>query len=94
MSGAYYNENNPFAAAWLRELVRFGQIAPGDVDDRDIEDVTADDLRGYQQHHFFAGIGTWSYALRVAGWPDGRAGLDGLVSMPAFQRGRPRHWVC
>ena len=35
----YYNENNPFAAAWLRELVKAGAIAPGDVDDRSIEDV-------------------------------------------------------
>lgn len=71
-SGAYYNEHDPFAAAWLRELIRCGQIAPGDVDERSIEDVCPDDLRSYTQCHFFAGIGVWSYALRRAGWDDTR----------------------
>lgn len=65
---AYYNEHDPFAAEWLRRLILFGHIAPGDVDERDIRDVSPDDLRGYEQHHFFAGIGVWSYALRRAGW--------------------------
>lgn len=69
---AYYNENDAFAAAWLRELIGAGHIAPGDVDERSIEDVQPSDLRGYTQHHFFAGIGVWSYALRLAGWPDDR----------------------
>ena len=69
---AYYNEHDREAAAWLRELVKEGLIAPGDVDERDIRDVRPDDLRGYTQHHFFAGIGTWSYALRRAGWSDDR----------------------
>jgi DNA (cytosine-5)-methyltransferase 1 len=69
---AYYNENDPFAAAWLRELIGWKFIASGDVDTRSIEDVTPDDLRGYTQHHFFAGIGVWSAALRRAGWPDDR----------------------
>lgn len=73
MRGAYYNENDPFAAAWIRELIAAGHIAPGDVDDRSIEDVNPDDLDGYSQHHFFAGIGVWSLALRSAGWPDDRA---------------------
>jgi hypothetical protein len=30
---AYYNENDPHAAAWLRELISGGHIAPGLVDD-------------------------------------------------------------
>jgi DNA (cytosine-5)-methyltransferase 1 len=47
-------------------------IAPGDVDERSIADVQPDDVRGYTQCHFFAGIGGWSYALRLAGWPDDR----------------------
>jgi DNA (cytosine-5)-methyltransferase 1 len=34
---AYYNEFDPFAAAWLRELMRAGHIAPGDVDERSIK---------------------------------------------------------
>jgi DNA (cytosine-5)-methyltransferase 1 len=70
---AYYNENDPFAAAWLRELIKAGLIADGEVDERDIRDVRAEDVRGFTQCHFFAGIGGWSYALRLAGWADDRA---------------------
>jgi DNA (cytosine-5)-methyltransferase 1 len=57
---AYYNEHDPFAAAWLRELIAAGHIAPGEVDERSIEDVTPNDLAGFVQCHFFAGIGIWS----------------------------------
>lgn len=67
---AYYNEFDPGAAAWLRELIKAGLIADGDVDERSIEDVCPADLLGYTQCHFFAGIGVWSYALRLAGWTD------------------------
>lgn len=67
---AYYNEFDPRAAAWLRMLIQDGLIAPGDVDERSIIDVKPEDLKGYTQHHFFAGIGVWSYALRNAGWSD------------------------
>ena len=67
---AYYNEFDPGAAATLRELINQKLIAPGDVDERSIEDVCATDLVGYDQCHFFAGIGVWSYALRLAGIPD------------------------
>ena len=68
----YYNENDPFAAQWLRNLIAGGHIPAGDVDDRDIQEVTPDDLKGYTQCHFFAGIGGWPYALKLAGWPDDR----------------------
>ena len=68
----YYNEFEPFAAQWLRELMADGLIAQGEVDERSILDVRPADLRGYDQCHFFAGIGGWSYALRLAGWPDDR----------------------
>lgn len=67
---AYYNEIDPFAAQWLRNLIEAGHIADGVVDERSIEDVSADDLAGFHQCHFFAGIGVWSLALRRAGWPD------------------------
>jgi DNA (cytosine-5)-methyltransferase 1 len=67
---AYYNEHDPFAAAWLRELIADDLIAPGEVDERSIEDVRPSDLAGFVQCHFFAGIGIWSLALRRAGWPD------------------------
>ncbi|HIG8166038.1 TPA: DNA cytosine methyltransferase [Klebsiella pneumoniae] len=69
---AYYNEIDPFAAQWLRNLIDAGHIAPGVVDTRSIEDVTPNDLTGFNQCHFFAGIGGWSLALRRAGWPDSR----------------------
>jgi len=68
----YYNDNDAKACAWLRELIAAGHIPAGDVDDRSIADVTADDLVGYTGVHFFAGIGGWAYALRLAGWPDDR----------------------
>ncbi len=67
---AYYNEFDRFAAQWLRNLIAAGHIAPGDVDERSISDVQSSDLAGYTQCHFFAGIGGWSLALRMAGWPD------------------------
>jgi DNA (cytosine-5)-methyltransferase 1 len=68
----YYNEHDPKAAAWLRELIAEGHIANGHVDERSISDVKPSELSGYTQCHFFAGIGGWSLALRLAGWPDNR----------------------
>jgi DNA (cytosine-5)-methyltransferase 1 len=68
----YYNEIDKFAAAWLRELMKAGQIPEGEVDERDIRQVQPADVRGFVQCHFFAGIGGWAYALRLAGWPDDR----------------------
>lgn len=67
---AYYNEIDPFAAQWLRNLIAAGHIAPGEVDERDIRTVSADDLVGFDQCHWFAGIAGWSLALRLAGVPD------------------------
>lgn len=69
---AYYNEWDKPAAAWLRELIKQGLIADGVVDERSITDIKANDLRGFSQCHFFAGIGGWSYALRLANWSDNR----------------------
>ena len=69
---AYYNEFNPGAVHMLRQLIKDGLIADGDVDERSITEVKADDLKGFTQCHFFAGIGGWSVALRQAGWPDDR----------------------
>ena len=81
---AYYNEFDPYAAAWLRNLISAGHIAPGDVDERSILDVRPDDLRGYTQCHFFAGIGVWSAALRGAGWPDDRPVWTGSCPCQPF----------
>jgi DNA (cytosine-5)-methyltransferase 1 len=96
---AWYNENDPKKAAWLRELMKANVIAPGEVDERSITEVRAGDLRGFRQCHFFAGIGVWSYALRwLVGWPDDRPVWTGSCPCPSFScagKGRgfddPRH---
>jgi DNA (cytosine-5)-methyltransferase 1 len=80
----YYNENDKFAAAWLKELIADGLIAKGEVDDRSICDVQKEDVIGYTQCHFFAGIGGWSYALRLAGWPDDREVWTGSCPCQPF----------
>ena len=53
---AFYSELDPFAAAWLRELIGEGLIPDGVVDERDIRTIAADDLRGYRSVHLFAGV--------------------------------------
>jgi len=83
-SAAYYNEIDPYAAQWLRNLISAGHIAPGDVDERSIEDVHPSDLIGYGQCHFFAGIGVWSHALRSAGWRDDRPVWTGSCPCQPF----------
>lgn len=83
-AAAYYNEIDPFAAQWLRNLIAGGHIAPGEVDERSIEDVTPDDLRGFTQCHFFAGIGVWSHSLRLAGWPDNKPVWTGSCPCQPF----------
>jgi len=81
---AYYNEIEPFAAQWLRNLISKGLIADGEVDERSIADVKPDDLIGFTQCHFFAGIGVWSYALRCAGWSDDRPVWTGSCPCQPF----------
>lgn len=88
---AYYNEFDPYAAQWLRNLIAKGLIADGHVDERSIAEVSADDLAGYRQCHFFAGIGGWSLALRLAGWDDDRPVWTGSCPCQPFSsaaRGR------
>lgn len=84
MPNCYYNENDRFAAEWLRGLIAAGHIASGHVDERDIRDVRPDDLAGYTQCHFFAGIGGWSRALRLAGWSDDRPVWTGSCPCQPF----------
>jgi DNA (cytosine-5)-methyltransferase 1 len=83
----YYNEHDPKKAAWLRELIKANVVAPGEVDERSILDVRPADLDGYVQCHFFAGIGVWSYALRNAGWGDGREVWTGSCPCQPFAVG-------
>ena len=83
----YYNENDRYAAQWLRNLIAAGHISDGMVDDRPIQEVRTADLAGYERCHFFAGIAGWDLALRLAGWvadtgnaerwPVGVTGQDG-----------------
>ena len=68
----YYNEFDPFAADWLENLIFAGEIPQGVVDRRSITEVMPGDLVGFTQCHFFAGIGGWPLALRMAGWPEDR----------------------
>lgn len=65
-----YNDFDPGAAAWLRELIAGGHIPEGQVDERSILDVEAGDTAGFRRCHWFAGIGGWAEALRLAAWPD------------------------
>lgn len=95
---AYYNEFDPVAAQWLRELINDDLIPDGYVDERSILEVTPDDLVGYAQCHFFAGIGGWPLALRQAGWPDGRPCWTGSCPCQGWSAagtgggfGDPRH---
>ena len=81
---AYYNEWDAYAAQWLRNLIAAGHLPAGDVDERSITEVQADDLKGYTQCHFFAGIGGWSYALSLAGWPADRPVWTGSCPCQPF----------
>ena len=80
----YYNEFDERAAAWLQALIDERHIPNGHIDTRSIRDVTAGDLAGYTQHHFFAGIGGWPLALRLAGWPESRAVWTGSCPCQPF----------
>jgi len=40
---AYYNEHDPYAAAWLRELIKANHITPGEVDERSIVKAVMDE---------------------------------------------------
>lgn len=79
-----YNEIDPFAAQWLRNLISEGLIAPGHVDERSISEIKPDELIPYTQCHFFAGIGIWALSLRRAGWPDDRPVWTGSCPCQPF----------
>jgi DNA (cytosine-5)-methyltransferase 1 len=81
---SYYNEHDPHAAKWLRALIAEGLIVEGFVDEKDIQDVRPSDLAGFTQCHFFAGIGGWSLALRLAGWSDDRPCWTGSAPCQPF----------
>jgi DNA (cytosine-5)-methyltransferase 1 len=91
MFSVYYNENDPYAAQWLRNLIDAGHIAPGFVDERSITDVRPR-----------RPLGICSVPLLRWNWADGLtphvlpAGLTTgllrhrLVPLPTLQRRRKR----
>lgn len=79
MGGIYYNEWDEPTAIWLRELGAGHHLPSGHIDTRSIRDVQPDDVVGYDQCHFFAGIGGWPLALRWAG----------LENVPGIWTGSP-----
>ena len=81
---AYYNEIDPYAAEHLRNLISAGVVAPGYVDERSIVDVEPAFLDQFVQCHFFAGVGIWSYALRLAGWSDDKPVWTGSCPCQPF----------
>jgi DNA (cytosine-5)-methyltransferase 1 len=81
---AYYNENDPYAASWLRRLIAANLITHGVVDERPIQQVKPDELRGYVCVHLFAGAGGWDLALKIAGWPVDRPVWTGSCPCQPF----------
>lgn len=65
----YYNEFDPKAAAWLRELIAQKLIPDGIVDERSIKEIQPHEITQYTQCHFFCGIAGWPLALQIAGIP-------------------------
>ena len=90
---AYYNDNSPDAAAWLRELIAAGLIMAGDVDERSIVDVRPADLKGFTRHHFFAGVAGWELALQLADWPDDRPVATASLPCQPFSNAGKRQGV-
>ncbi len=65
----FYNDNEPYVAEWLGNLIAGGHLPQGTVDARSILEIEPAELGSFRQCHFFAGIGGWPYALQLAGWP-------------------------
>lgn len=86
----YYNDNDPKCAAWLRALIAAKLIPEGEVDERSIKEIRPADLGGFAQCHFFAGIGGWSYALELTGWPTTRPIWTGSCPCQPFSIGGKR----
>lgn len=86
----YYNEIEPFAVAWLRNLMAAGHIPKGDIDDRPIQEVRPSELVGYTQCHFFAGIAGWPLALGLAGWGDRPVWTGSCPCQPFSAAGKQR----
>lgn len=80
----FYNEHDPDAAAWLRQLIVESLIPPGVVDQRSITEIQPHELSAFTQCHFFAGIGGWSLALQLARWDSARPVWTGSCPCQPF----------
>ena len=80
----YYNEIDPFAAQWLKNLCEKNLITSGNIDERSIKEVKGEELNGVIRSHFFAGIGGWDLALAIAGWPKDRQVWTGSCPCQPF----------
>jgi len=87
----YYNEWEKFPAQWLRELAADGLIPEGVVDERSITELRPEDLAGFNQCHFFAGIGGWPRALELAGIPADFPIWSGSCPCQPFSTAGKRH---
>ena len=63
-----YTDNDSFCCKVLRARIADGSLPEGDVLEKDIREVTTDDLAGYEVIHLFAGIGGFGLAQKWAGW--------------------------
>jgi DNA (cytosine-5)-methyltransferase 1 len=88
---AYRNDNDPFCAAWLRNMAARGLIEEGMTDERSIEQVDSTALDGFSRCHFFAGIGGWEFALSLAEWPDDAEVWTGSPPCQSFSAARSAH---
>lgn len=68
MIRAFYNDNDDKCCAWLSDLMDSGLITAGTIDNRSIDELSPNDLNGYDRVHFFAGIAGWEVALNLADW--------------------------
>jgi DNA (cytosine-5)-methyltransferase 1 len=81
----YFNEIDPFAAAWLRNL-----WPEASIDEKDIALVRPVDVLPNLRCHFFGGIGGWEYALQLAGWPGDRPVWTGSCPCQPFSNAGKR----
>lgn len=84
MGHTFYSELEPYAAQFLQNLIQAGHITHGQVEERSIKDLNAEDLDGVRRAHFFAGIGVWDLALQLAGWPADREVWTGSCPCQPF----------